>query len=58
MAMFIKAIGKTKKLMEKVFIAIEMGLLILDNGLKICNMDLELKNGQMDLLMKGKTNFI
>jgi hypothetical protein len=33
------------KLMDKVFIYIEMGLLIVVNGVKINNMGSELKNG-------------
>lgn len=40
--------------MEKEFTDIEMGLLILDNGIKTCNMDSVFKNGQMDHLIKGK----
>lgn len=34
--------------MEKVFIYIEMELLIQENGLKINSMDLELKNGSLN----------
>jgi hypothetical protein len=45
------------KLMAKVYTYIKMAHHILVNGLRICSMAMELKNGWMDHLMKG-TNII
>lgn len=54
MEMYIKVNGKMTKLMGKEFIDIGMDLLMLDNGMKIYNMGLVFKNGQMDHHTKGK----
>ena len=54
---FIKAIGKMIKLMEKVYTFIKMDQVILDNGIKIYNMVLVFKNGLMAHLIKGNIYF-
>jgi hypothetical protein len=52
MEMFLKEIGKMIKLMEKVFIFTEMELVILENGLRINNMEQDLRNGLTILLIR------
>jgi hypothetical protein len=50
--MYIKGIGLMIKLREKVFIFILMDLCTLVSGKMINNMDMDKKNGLMDLNMK------
>lgn len=56
MAMFMKANGRMIKHMGKVYILSMMDHAILENGYKICNMDMVFKNGMMDLHIKVSIN--
>jgi ABC-type branched-subunit amino acid transport system ATPase component len=56
MGMFILEIGLMTRLMEKVHICIVMEQNILEIGLKISNMEMVLKHGQIMLNMRGNTS--
>lgn len=58
MGMFIRASGKMIKHMGKEYTQRMMALVILVNGLRISNMDLALRSGQMDLPTKGMLIFM